>query len=165
MDISVITSNLAMLPTLASALLNERDRQKAAAIQLDMTEKIIQTQAQLLEVLSTVVSKDATIQALTERNRQLQATQDERLRYKLTKVGVTGEAFAYRLRPAGELLERNDEPDHFLCQPCFDIGKKVVLRVEESMHIGRELVCGADGRHSVGLGYDSPGDQIATPGN
>ena len=66
---------------------------------------------------------------LAERNRVLEAQQSERARYELAKLGVGGDFFAYRLRGVAELRERADEPPHFVCQPCFDAGKKAVLQV------------------------------------
>lgn len=112
---------------LGIALINERDRQKAATIQIDFSEKIIEAQAQLSEVLGTVIEKDRVIQTLSERIRDLETKQNEKARYHLAKLGIGGNFFAYRLRPSGELIERNDEPEHFLCQPCFDAGKKGIL--------------------------------------
>lgn len=131
MDVSLIISSLGAAKDMAGALIGERDRQKAAVIEANLTEKILQAQAQLAQVLAAVIDKDAAIRVLTERVRELEAAQNERARYQLAKLGVVGDFFAYRLRPASELSERADEPEHFLCQPCFDAGKKSVLRVRK----------------------------------
>ena len=130
-DISMLLSSLDAAKTLAGALLDERDRQKAATIKIDLTEKILHAQTQLSEVLGAVISKDAAISTLSQRVRELEAAQGEKARYQLAKLGVVGDFFAYGLRPAAELSERADEPHHFLCQPCFDAGKKGVLLVTE----------------------------------
>lgn len=127
-EISSLVSSLAHAKNLGSALLEERDRQKAAAIQIDLTNQIVQAQGQLSQVLGAIIDKDGTIQTLTQRVRELEAQQSEKARYRLAKVGTVGQFFAYELRPAAELVERTDEPAHFLCQPCFDGGKKGVLR-------------------------------------
>jgi len=129
MDISALIAGLTYAHTLAGALVNERDSQKAAAIKIELTEKITAAQVQLSQVLAAVIDKDATIHRLAERNRDLEAAQREKERYRLARIGV-GEAFAYQLRPAAELTERNDEPTHFVCQPCFDSGRKAVLQLQ-----------------------------------
>ncbi|MBT2336546.1 hypothetical protein J7E49_21865 [Variovorax paradoxus] len=75
-----------------------------------------------------IIEKDGTIKTLSERVRELETEQDERVRYQLAKLGTVGDFFAYGLRSGAELRERTDEPAHFLCQPCFDgDSKKIVL--------------------------------------
>jgi DNA-directed RNA polymerase subunit RPC12/RpoP len=130
MDISALIAGLAYSHTLVGALMNERDSQKAAAIKIELTEKITAAQIQLSQVLAAVIDKDATIHRLSERNRDLEAAQREKERYRLARIGAVGEAFAYQLRPAAELSERSDEPTHFICQPCFDSGRKAVLQMQ-----------------------------------
>lgn len=129
MDIPLLLSTINAARELGSALIQERDRLKAAAIQVDLSEKLIQAQTQISEVLAAITSKDASIAALLERVRELENRQNEHARYLLAKVGILGDFFAYGLRPAAELSERADEPAHFICQPCFDAGKKSVLRI------------------------------------
>ena len=130
MDISALIAGLTYAHTLAGALVHERDSQKAAAIKIELTEKITAAQVQLSQVLAAVIDKDATIHRLAERNRDLEAAQREKERYRLARVGSIGEAFAYQLRPVAELSERSDEPAHFVCQPCFDSGRKAVLQMQ-----------------------------------
>ncbi|MEN9375982.1 MAG: hypothetical protein RL710_1139 [Pseudomonadota bacterium] len=129
MDISLLLSSISGSIELGGLLVNERDRQKAAAIQSDLTEKLIQAQTQVSHVLAAIIEKDGLIQTLTQRNRELEASQSDRARYQLAKLGTVGDFFAYQLRAPGELGDRRDEPTHFLCQPCFDAGKKSVLLV------------------------------------
>lgn len=150
--VSAILQNLAVAQTMAGLLINERDAQKAAAIKVELTEKILGAQAQLAQVLATVIDKDATIHRLTERNRDLEAAQREKERYGLQKVGSTG-VLAYALRPSAELLERKDEPPHFVCQICFDSGKKSVLQPNIDR---RWLSCGLDEAHHLRLEPDPP---------
>lgn len=132
-EISSLVSSLAHAKNLGSALLDERDRQKAAAIQIDLTNQIVQAQGQLSQVLGAIIEKDGAIQTLTQRVRELEAQQAEKARYRLAKVGTLGNFFAYELRPAAELVERSDEPPHFVCQPCFDAGKKSVLHQRDTI--------------------------------
>lgn len=127
MDFSTGLAALQAAGNLVGLLVNERDRQKAATLQIDLTQKIIEAQAQFLEVQSAVIEQNRNVGVLEQRLRELQAHAAEKLRYQLAKLGTEREFFAYRLRPAAELVERVDEVSHFACQPCFDGGKKVVL--------------------------------------
>lgn len=115
------------LKDLAVALVGERDRQKAAAIEAEFTNKLLEAQTHLSQLLSTVISQQGHIGALEKRIRDMEAAQAEKERYVLAKVGTEREFFAYRLRSSAELDERADEITHFVCQPCFEGGKKVVL--------------------------------------
>lgn len=139
MDVSTLVASVSSAAELAKLLVNERDRQKAAAIEGQLTDKLTQAQIQLSQVLGAVIKKDGDIQVLTERVRELEAEQSEKQRYRLAKLGAVGDFFAYELRPAAELVERSDEPPHFICQPCFDIRKqKSILRIQ-----GINCTCGS----------------------
>lgn len=139
MDVSALVSSVTGAAQLARLLVDERDRQKTATIQIDLTDKITQAQIQLTQVLGAIIEKDGLIQTLTERVRELEAKQSEKARYQLTKVGSVGDFYAYALRPSAELVERSDEPAHFLCQPCFDIRQhKSILRIQ-----GYRCICSA----------------------
>lgn len=115
------------LKDLGAGLVNERDRQKAATIQIDFTNQLIEAQTHLMQLLGTVVSQQGQIGALEQRCSDMQAAKAEKERYVLAKVGTEREFYAYRLRASAELVERADEVVHFVCQPCFELGKKVVL--------------------------------------
>ncbi|HBW4576286.1 TPA: hypothetical protein ME922_001077 [Klebsiella pneumoniae] len=127
MDIGSLISTLSSISTLGKALIDERDRQILATLQIDLSYKIIEAQSQFIQLHSTVIEQQRSILTLEERIRELEATGAEKARYQLTKLGTDGEFFAYALRPESELPEGINEVAHFLCQPCFDAGKKVVL--------------------------------------
>lgn len=125
--IASLGSGLGLMKDLGGALLDERDRQKAAAIHIEFTEKLISAQAQLSQVLGAVIEQQRLVPVLEERIRELEAERAEKNRYVLAKLGTEREFFAYRLRTPAELVERVDEEPHFVCQPCFEAGKKIVL--------------------------------------
>lgn len=127
MEIGAAIAAFSALKDLAVGLVGERDRQKAAAIEAQFTNKLIEAQAHLAQLLGTVIDQQGRIGALEQRLRQMEADQAEKQRYMLTKLGTEGQFFAYALRPAAELHERADELPHFICQPCFETGKKVVI--------------------------------------
>lgn len=120
-------TSFTVLKDLGSALLNERDRQKATAIHIQFTEKLIDAQAQLMQVLSAVIEQQRKIPVLEQRIRELEADRAEKQRYVLAKLGTEGEFYVYRLRDVAELHESPDEIPHAICQPCFEADKKVVL--------------------------------------
>ena len=127
MDIPLMLSLLSSATDIARTLVDVRDSQKLATVQIDLTNKIIQAQVELSKVLAAIIDKDRLIQTLTERRRQLEAEKLEKSRYQLAELPGFRNFFVYRLRPGSELGERADEPPHFLCQTCFDAGKKSVL--------------------------------------
>ncbi|WP_280190339.1 hypothetical protein [Delftia sp. PS-11] len=130
MDIAALVTTVTGSIELGRLLVKERDSQKAALIESQLTEKLTQVQIQLSQVLGAVIEKDGLIQALSERVRTLEADQRERARYRLSKVGSVGDFHAYALRSSTELEEHADEPSHYLCQPCLDIRKhKSILRI------------------------------------
>lgn len=129
--IAALQASYAFLKDVAGFTLNERDRQKFATLQIDLTDKIIQAQSNILQVQDAITSKGVLLRALQERISDMESDKRERGRYQLAKLGTVGDFFAYKLRPASELPERADEPEHFLCQTCFDAGKKSVLRVSK----------------------------------
>lgn len=153
MDISLLISTITGAKQLADALIGERDRQKAATIQIDLTEKIAQAQLQLLEVIGTLATQGDELRVVSKRLGELESNERERERYQLAELTPGRGAFAYRLRPAAELIERQDEPAHFVCQPCLDIRRhKVVLHVNP----GGAIVCPAC-KATSGAGIGSMG--------
>ncbi|TQI78718.1 hypothetical protein FHU10_1241 [Serratia fonticola] len=127
MDFGALISSVTSIGQIGKALVDERDRQKLAALQIDLSNKIIEAQTQILQLLGTVVEQQRLIPVLEKRIRELEASDAEKARYQLTKLGSLREFFAYSLRPDAEPLEGTGEVSHFLCQPCFDAGKKVIL--------------------------------------
>jgi hypothetical protein len=127
-EISTLLSAMASTGQIASALIGERDQLKLASLRTELTQKIIESQALLSQLLGSLIAKDQQISVLSEDVRQLKALQQERERYVLAKLGSQVDLYAYRLRPAADLGDRTDEPSHYLCQPCFDAGRKAVLR-------------------------------------
>lgn len=115
------------IKNITTALVQERDREKLAALKIELTDKILELQTKLLEVQSAVVLEGEALRRAQDRIRELESNEREKSRYELAKVGAAGDFFAYRLRAQTEPLERDSEPMHFLCQPCFDAGKKSVL--------------------------------------
>lgn len=60
----------------------------------------------------------------------------------------------------------SQEPTHYLCQPCYEAGAKVVLRHEDSAMLGLMCVCPMHGAHSFHLGaaHRTLGRSVISPG-
>lgn len=126
-EIGASIATFSTLKNISVALINERDRQKAAAIQIEFTGKLIELQAHVQQLLGTIIEKQGLIATFEQRVRDLETSSAEKARYVLANLGTEREFFAYRLRPSAELIERADEVEHFACQPCLQLGKKIVL--------------------------------------
>lgn len=127
MEIPVALSALISAAQIGGAIVHERDSQKLAALKVDLTNKIAEAQAHVLQLLEAVVDKQRLVGALEQRVRELEAQAAEKQRYELAKLGTTGQFFAYRSVGLGESHEGVGQVAHFVCQPCFDRGQKVVL--------------------------------------
>ena len=127
--LAALQGSYAFLKEVGGFAINERDRQKLAAVQIDLTDKIMQAQAEIIKIQDTIAHKSILLRAAQERISEMEGKQRERSRYELAKLGTVGDFFAYKLRAPGELTERANEPEHFLCQPCFDADKKSVLQI------------------------------------
>lgn len=127
MDLPAIAANIAAAIPLAKGWIDIRDGQKLAAVQADLTERLLNAQTHIAELLGMLTEKTLLAAELQERLRKLEGEQLERLRYELAEIAPGGD-LAYRLKTVGALEEDNCEPMHFLCQPCLDVrGHKVVL--------------------------------------
>ena len=72
----------------------------------------------------------ARIQELEQQIAQYENWEGEKKRYVLVSVG---RSFAYLLR--GDAAHDN-EPPHYLCQPCYESGKKTILQSSGSSGVG-----------------------------
>lgn len=122
--IAGMNSAIAMLKTVVS----ERDSQLVLKLESELFQKLNTVQLEYTKLLDHKHQADEKNRQLTFRIHELEAAQSERERYGLDRIGSL-DSFAYKLRPPEQLSERKNEPSHFICQPCFDSGKKGVLAV------------------------------------
>ena len=128
-DIPLILSNISTAIGLWNGLVEKRDAHKLAAVQADLTDRLIKAQAHIAELIGVVAEKTSLAADLQERLRELERHQSEHARYELVEIAAGG-PFAYRLKPASALTERCSEPPHLICQRCLDIrrAKSVLVR-------------------------------------
>lgn len=135
MDFVSLMASFQTMVNFTRGVINERDRQKFAAIQDEFAKQLAAANTQFLELQGSVIAQQRLIPALEQRIRELEAERCEKERYELAEIGSCGKFFVYRLRPPAELKERADETPHMLCQPCFEAGKKHVLNDNGSGYI------------------------------
>lgn len=113
-----------------SAAIDVRDFNQAAAELSKLNEALLSAQAALLAQNSALFQLQTEKFETAEKLRKLQEALTEKARYDLFDLG--GGVFVYRTNAGPSLGGPGDpasaQPEHFLCQPCFDAGKKSVLR-------------------------------------
>jgi len=130
LEISAALASLSSLMGIAKTAVEARDDAKAKQAISDMSDRLMAALQGALGLAENASSLRMRLDEAEAELAKLKSEVSERSRYQLAKLGTAGDFFAYRLRPAAELVERQDEPAHFLCQPCLDGGKKVVLHVD-----------------------------------
>lgn len=115
------------------AAIELRDFNKAAAELAKLNEALISAQTALLAQNTALFDLQREKFETAEKLRKAEEALAERGRYSLFEL-TTGN-YAYRVNvaplPSGPGEPGSSEPVHYLCQPCFDGGKKVVLQRHE----------------------------------
>ncbi len=113
-----------------SAAIDVRDFNQAAAELSKLNEALLSAQAALLAQNSALFQLQSEKFETAEELRKLEEALAQKARYDLFDLG--GGVFVYRANSSpsapGSFDPASTQPEHFLCQPCFDAGKKSVLR-------------------------------------
>ena len=131
MDVAPLLASLTGAVELSKLLVGERDRQKAMAIQIDLSQKLLEAQAQVAQLLGTVIEQQGRIGALEKRIRDMETREAEKQEHERAKFTFSGEFFAYSLRSEAEAGHGGSEGGPLFCQPCFERREKVVLAVTD----------------------------------
>lgn len=123
---SAISSATAMLG-IAKGAVAARDDFKAQQAIGDAQGKLLEITTAALALSQTNISLADEIRVLKDQAHDLQLKAREREGYALAQIGPG--VHAYQSQPA---KEGATPPTHYLCQPCYDKGVKVVLRFNES---------------------------------
>ncbi|EHN65084.1 hypothetical protein [Comamonas testosteroni] len=120
-----------------TALINE----KTAAL----LEQLLKAQEGLLAHNTALLQLQSDLAKVQKENLELKATIDERGKYTL--VTLASGAVALRSNPTNTLAGADepgiDEAPHYVCQPCFSIGRSVVLQRTWVMGTDNGLACPA----------------------
>jgi len=128
---AAITGMNGVLQLLGDAIAG-RDEKKINAAISQLKDRLFDTQSANLELVQRLHAAQARIHALIEENAQLKAQIADRLLYRLHNLHKgEGFFFAYRYQPPGLNAQFGETPLHYLCQPCFDGGKKAVLFIDD----------------------------------
>jgi len=123
--IGAATTAINILKTAVEA----RDDAKIKAAVIDISIRLLDVSTSADNLAAENGTLQGNLHSAQAELRELREKVTERDRYTLSKLGSLGEFYAYKLRAPAELSDRTDEVPHYVCQPCFDGGKKSVLRV------------------------------------
>lgn len=134
MDFTSIATAIASLKSaqdLAAATLGVRDFNQSAAAIAKINEQLLAAQQGLLMHNASLLQLQQQHFETAEELRKLKEALAEKNRYVLFDLG--GGVFVYRMdfipKAGGTDEPGLAQPDHYLCQPCWDSGKKSVLQM------------------------------------
>lgn len=114
---------------LARVALDARDDAKLRTALSDMAARLLDVQTSALGLADQVSSLQGELLNAQAQLRELQGRLAEREQYVLHELAPG--FFVYRFQPLSVPADGRPVPVHHLCQPCFDAGKKGVLRISE----------------------------------
>lgn len=134
MDFSLISaaaSSLRMATEIGAAALSLRDFNQLASEMAKMNGELLKAQQALFAHQTTLLDIQAKYAEATKELAQAHHTLQQRERYALFEIGAG--KFVYRSQPAqgqeNSGIAITGEPVHYLCQSCFDAGRKLVLQL------------------------------------
>lgn len=133
MDFSAIASAVTAISTardMAKGLVGLRDEALVREHLAALNEVLLKTQEQLFAHNAAFSKLADEHHKARQELRELQEAMRERGRYTLVHLGSSQFAYRVDLTPetGGTSQPGRMEADHYICQPCFDIGRKVVLQ-------------------------------------
>ena len=124
--ISAIAGSLKAAADIGKTALDARDAAKLASTVAQMNDKILEAQQRLFVLGTDALALQDELARAKDEALKLKAALQERGRYVL--ANVTKRHLAYKFK--GDPVEDGGdpvEPEHYVCQPCFDQGRKAVL--------------------------------------
>lgn len=128
--ISMVTSSIATAIDLAKALTGVRDGALIAEKTAALYDKLLQAQQALLAHNAAMFELQTQYFEAAEQLRKAKEALSERSRYTLVTLGDGYVAYRVNVAPeqGGAGQPGSPEPAHYVCQACFDVGRKVVLQ-------------------------------------
>ncbi len=126
---------------LGNAAIGLNDSNKLSTAIAQMNKQLLEAQHSLFVLSGQAFALQQQLVQSEEQKRKLEASLEERDRYVLFEVGR--EQFVYRFKVEQEVAAGPgiSQPAHYICQPCFDNGRKVVLRFFDSSTFGPHYTC------------------------
>ena len=159
MDFTLISGAISSIKTakdIGTAALAIRDSNILATEVAKMNEQLLRAQDSLFTHNSQLLSLQQELFELRDKLRVAEARITERGRYQLAEVSVGKWVYLHRPNPIDPVASGatpHGRP-HYVCQPCFDNGRKVVLQYIEST-MGNSLDCSVCNA-SLYVGEDLP---------
>lgn len=123
--IGAISATVTTLKTALAA----RDEAKIDAAMSDLKDRLFDLQTANLELVEGLHTAQSEIHTLVEEVKELKAKLRERGLYTLHNLAKgTDHFWAYRYQGDDGTSDGTSATPHYLCQPCFDSGRKIVLR-------------------------------------
>lgn len=124
-----ISGITAIVQTLKTAV-QARDEAKIDAAMSDLKDRLFDLQAANLQLLEQLHTSQTQVHTIVQERDQLKAQASERGKYVLDDVSKgRGTLYAYLYKGDDAVGNGAPLPLHYLCQPCFDSGRKSVLRI------------------------------------
>jgi hypothetical protein len=135
MDISLITAASGALNAareIGKAAIGIRDSNQLAVTVSQLNDQILKAQDALFSHQSQLLAIQQELIQTQEKLRQAEKLIKDRGAYHL--VALSPGVFVYGSNPVEDGADI--QPAHYLCQPCFDIGKTgILIRKETAAHI------------------------------
>lgn len=146
MDFSLISaavSSLRIAKDIGTAAVELRDWNQLSGEIAKMNGELLKAQDALFAHNASLLELHGKYADVCDELRKLKDAANERGRYALFEIGAG--KFAYRLKVGGAgeavAVPGADEPMHYLCQPCFDAGRKMVLKLYPNSMSGPGAEC------------------------
>ena len=128
----------------AEHLVDVRDTNKLGEVKAALIAQFIEASERVLDLQHALANQRDEIRDLKDEIRTLKAAAEDRGRYKLAQVG-NERSYVY----AAANLEETGEPAHWVCQPCYDAGKKAVMQ-SRTLSGGRAMLkCPINADHNL----------------
>ncbi|MBN8749507.1 MAG: hypothetical protein J0I65_18600 [Variovorax sp.] len=122
------------------AALLARDSAKLADAVAEMNNKLLDAQQRLFVLGAEAFALQDELARTKKQALELQTALEERGRYVLAEISRGQLAYKSKIE-AAEDGSQPVEPLHYICQPCFDNGRKVTLRYFNSETFGETWTC------------------------
>jgi hypothetical protein len=142
MEITGALGALSSVIGLAKTALDARDHAKAQTAVADAMTRLIDLSMSALTLMDLLASLQRANSELEKELHETKLKTQERERYTLAEAAPG--VYAYRSNDA----QQDGTPPHYLCQPCYDKGEKVVLRRQDLHMWGWTMVCPTSDKHS-----------------
>ena len=128
-SLNAVMASLTIAKEAATAAIGIRDHNLVATQIAAVNDQLLKAQQGLFLYGTQMADIQNNLRETQDQLRELKRVQSERDNYALFQLSEG--VWVYRSKPLAEVSEGNGDavqPPHYICQKCFDSGKKVVLQ-------------------------------------